>query len=161
MQTGPVPIRLQQLIDLLRHSHATAARKDVLFRPSGLTVVERESTRVLAPGLALIQRAHDYITANANRAISTEDVITHLGVSRRLAYLRFREFEHKSIHQSILLARIAHVKKRLISSRQKIETISRDCGFENPNNLKIIFRRLTGMTMREWRARNARPSPRK
>ena len=143
-------VAAQQLVDLLRRPHATAARKDVLC-PAVQTVVERESTRVLAPGLALVQRARDYISANANRAISTEDVISHLGVSRRLAYLRFREFEHTSIHQAILLARIAHVKKRLISSRQKIETISRDCGFENPNNLKIIFRRLTGMTMREWR----------
>ena len=154
-------VAAQQLVDLLRRPHATVARKDVLFRPSGLTVVERESTHVLAPGLALVQRARDYIAANANRAISTEDVITHLGVSRRLAYLRFREFEHTSIHQAILLARIAHVKKRLLGSRQTIDAISRDCGFENPNNLTIIFRRLTGMTMREWRARNARPAPRK
>ena len=153
-------VAAQQLVDLLRRPRATAARKDVLC-PAALTVVERESTRVLAPGLALVQRARDYIAENANRAISVEDVIAHLGVSRRLAYLRFREFEHKSIHQAILQTRIAHVKKRLLASRQTIEAISRDCGFENPNNLKIIFRRLTGMTMREWRARNARPSLRK
>ena len=153
-------VAARQLVDLLRHPHATTARKNVLC-PATLTIVERESTRVLAPGFAIVQRARDYIAENANRNLSVEDVISHLGVSRRLAYLRFREFEHQSIHQAILQARIAHVKKRLLGTRQTIEVISRDSGFENPNNLKIIFRRLTGMTMREWRVRNARPAPRK
>lgn len=153
-------IAAQQLVSLLRSSKRPSVRRTIIS-PATISVVERESTRVLAPGLVLVQRAREFIDENANRAVTVDEVIAHLGTSRRLAYLRFREFEHKSIHQAILLARIAHVKKRLLGSRQTIEAISRDCGFENPNNLKIIFRRLTGMTMREWRARNARPAPRK
>lgn len=153
-------VAAQQLISMLRSPGSLSARKTVLI-PANMSVVERESTRVLAPGLALVQRAREYISENAVRDLSVEDVVAHLGVSRRLAYLRFREFEHKSIHQAILLARIAFVKRRLLVSRQKIETISRECGFDNPNNLKIVFRRLTGMTMREWRRLNARPAPRR
>lgn len=148
----------QELIAMLRKDKA-ASRRETILCPASMSVVERESTRVLAPGLIMVRRAREYITRNANRAVTVKEVITHLGVSRRLAYLRFREFEHKSIHQAILQARIAHVKRRLLGSRQKIKAISRECGFENPNNLKIVFRRLTGMTMREWRARNARPAP--
>ena len=146
-----------ELIAMLSKKNPHAARTTILI-PASMAIVERESTRVLSPGLAMARRAREYIEQNANRAITVKEVITHLGVSRRLAYLRFREFEHKSIHQAILLARVDCVKRRLLSSRQKIETISRDCGFDNPNNLKIVFRKLTGMTMREWRARNARPA---
>ena len=150
----------QQLVLLLRRTKTSPQRKTVIC-PTSASVIERESTRTLAPGLHLVQRARDFIAANANRAVTVEEVVAHLGISRRLAYMRFREFEHKSIHQAILLARIALVKRKLISSRQKIEAISRACGFENANNLKIIFRRLTGMSMREWRDRNSSPALRK
>lgn len=152
-------VAAQQLITMLR-AKSISQRKTVIS-PAAIEVIERESTRVLAPGLFIAQRAREFIRENANRAVTVEEVIAHLGISRRLAYLRFKEFERTSIHQAILQARISYVKKRLLASRQTIKAISRDCGFENPNNLKIIFRRLTGMTMREWRARNARPSPRK
>ncbi len=153
-------VAARQLIALLRNAGGKQPRKTIIS-PATMEIVERESTRVLATGLLIAQRARDFIRENANRAVTVDEVVSHLGVSRRLAYLRFKEFERQSIHQAILLARISHVKKRLLASRQRIGTISRDCGFKNPNNLKVIFRRLTGMTMREWRARNARPTPRK
>ena len=140
----------QQLIAMLRRTKTPPLRNTILCNSSP-TVVERESTHFLAPGLFMVQRARKYIADNANRAISVDDVIAHLGVSRRLAYLRFREFAHMSIHQAILQTRIAHVKKKLAGSNQTIAAISRDCGFENANNLKIIFRRLTGSTMNRWR----------
>lgn len=148
-------IAAQQLVFLLQKTKKPYLRKTV-FSPLSPTIIDRESTRVLAPGLALAQRIREYISANANRAVTAGEVISHIGVSRRLAYLRFKEFAHMSIHQAILNARISYVKKKLLSSRQKICEISRICGFDNINNLKIIFRRLTGMTMREWRAQNGR-----
>lgn len=140
----------QQLFALLRKTKKHPARKNV-FCPNRFTVIERESTRIVAPGLSLVKRALDYIAENAARNLSVEDVLAYLGVSRRLAYLRFRQFAHLSIHQAILRARIALVKKKLLESNSPITKISRDCGFDNTNNLKIIFRRLTGMSMREWR----------
>lgn len=153
-------IAAHQLVTMLLSNKKPHLRKTIIS-PATINVVERESTRVLAPGLLLVHRAREFINENATRAVTVDEVVSHLGVSRRLAYLRFREFEHMSIHEAILHARIANVKRRLLNSRQKIITISKEYGFENPNNLKIIFRRLTGMTMREWRARNARPAPRK
>lgn len=143
-------VAAQQLIDMLRKKKTVPSRKTVIC-PSRLTVVERESTRVLPPGLLMVQRARKYIADNADNPITVEDVIAHLGVSRRLAYLRFKEFERMSIHRAILLARVSSVKKKLLSSELTIAAISHECGFNNANNLKIIFRRLTGMTMSEWR----------
>jgi len=151
-------IAAQQILALLRAKAPDRERKTV-YGPTAARIVERETTRVLAPGLQLVKRAQAYIAENAGRAVSVKDVVTHLGVSRRLAYRRFGEFARQPIHRAILEARVAWVKQRLLSSRQTIEDVSLEAGFANPNNLKIIFRRLTGMTMREWRARNARPAP--
>lgn len=146
---------VQQLLSLLHKGKVKAIHKPILCS-THMEVFERESTTTLAPGLILTKRAQDFITANADRDLTVSEVIGHLGVSRRLAYLRFREFAHMSIQQAITKARISHVKHRLACSRQTIDTISRSCGFSNPNTLKIIFKRETGMTMRDWRSQNVR-----
>ena len=57
------------------------------------TVVERESTAPLSPATHLITSALDFIRQNATKAITTDDVVRHLGVSRSLAALRFREYQ--------------------------------------------------------------------
>lgn len=146
---------VQQLLSLLHKGEVMAIHEPILCS-THMEVFERESTTTLAPGLILTKRAQDFITANADRDLTVSEVIGHLGVSRRLAYLRFREFAHMSIQQAITKARISHVKHRLACSRQTIDTISRSCGFSNPNTLKIIFKRETGMTMRDWRSQNVR-----
>ena len=115
------------------------------------SVVVRGTTAVLPPGLALVQRAQDFIAMNAATNISVDDVVAHLGVSRRLAYLRFREFTGTTIHAAINAARIEVVKHRLQSSQSPIDMIADTCGFTNHNQLKVIFKRLTGMTMSAWR----------
>lgn len=56
-----------------------------------LEIVERESTSPLSPAAHLIVLAQDFIAANVTQNISVVDVIVHLGVSRRLTDLCFRE----------------------------------------------------------------------
>ena len=146
----------RQLIALMRRHKAIPRRETTVLRIQP-KVIERDSTRMLAPGAALVRRGLEFICSNASSPISVNDVINHLRVSRRLAYLRFEEFAHQTIKRSILDARLALVKRKLASTRQTIDALSRSCGFENPNNLKVIFRRETGMTMSEWRAQNSQP----
>ena len=62
------------------------------------TVVERESTAPLSPATHLITSALDFIRQNATKAIMTDDVVRHLGVSRSLAALRFREYQGETDH---------------------------------------------------------------
>jgi AraC-like DNA-binding protein len=110
---------------------------------------------VLPPGLTLVQRGMDYIRRNARRDISVDDVATFLGVSRRLAYLRFDEFAKMSIRKAIVDARLGAVKQMLSGTRLTIGTISRECGFDNPNGLKMLFKREVGMTMKDWRRQSS------
>ena len=148
---GEVAAEVLERIMSQRKGYGT--RKDITM-PGGGEPIERHSTQVLAPGLALVKRAQEYIERNADRRITTDDVIAFLRVSKRTAYLRFAQFSDKTILQTIDEARIGYVKKCLRSSRQSILSISRMAGFQNPNHLKTLFRKLTGMTMREWRTQN-------
>ena len=61
----------------------------------------------------------------------------------------------QTFRKAIVDARLDAVKQMLSGTRLTIGTISRECGFENPNGLKMLFKRETGMTMRDWRRRPA------
>jgi AraC-like DNA-binding protein len=61
----------------------------------------------------------------------------------------------QTFRKAIVDARLDAVKQMLSGTRLTIGTISRECGFENPNGLKMLFKRETGMTMRDSRRRPA------
>jgi len=84
----------------------------------------------------------------------------HLGVSRRLLDLRFRQVCGNSVLEEILGVRLAEVRKLLKDTNRTILQIGRDCGFNDPDNLKRLFRKRVGMSMRDWRASVAKSSPR-
>ena len=113
--------------------------------------VRRESTAELSHSGKLVQKALAYINRNALKGISVDDVARHLKVSRRLADLRFRELQHTSIGQEIVRIRLAEVQRLLRSTREPIDVIAAQCGYENPNYLKNLFRKRFSMSMREFR----------
>ena len=114
-------------------------------------LVLRDSTRVVPPAGRLVQTALSFIEANAARNLRVGDVVRHLGVSRRLADLRFRQIQHESILQAISRARIRLVKKRLLATRDPLAHIAADCGFRSGAALARFFARETGTTMTAWR----------
>ena len=85
------------------------------------------------------------------RGITVEDVAKHLGCSRRLADLRFRELQGNSIGKTILTIRLEEAKRLLKSTHDSIDKIAADCGYENTNSLRNLFKRRFGLTMREYR----------
>lgn len=144
---------------------AADALNNLLHRPSrrarsvlcsSKTVIERESTSPVSPARSLIRRALAYIDAHAAEDIKVTDVIRHLGVSRSLAELRFRQFHTATLAEAIRRRRLEEVKMRLARSSSSIQIISRECGFKNVNHLKNAFRRRFGMSMREYRRLSSR-----
>jgi AraC-like DNA-binding protein len=114
-------------------------------------VVRRESTCELSSAGRLVQKAVVYIDRHALEGIGVEDVVRHLGCSRRLADLRFRELQKRSILQAITERRLDEVKRRLRETREKIDSIAAACGYTNPNYLKNLFKKRFAMSMRDFR----------
>ena len=146
---GEGRIAADALNNLLRRASRRA--KSVLC--SSKTVIGRESTSPVSPARSLIRRALAYIDAHATEDIKVTDVIRHLGVSRSLVELRFRQFHTTTLAEAIRGRRLEEVKRHLAKSRSPIQTVSRECGFMNVNHLKNAFRRRFGMSMREFRRR--------
>jgi AraC-like DNA-binding protein len=115
------------------------------------TVVERESTAPLTPATHLITSALDFIRQNVTKSITTDDVVRHLGVSRSLASLRFREYQGETIRETILRMRLDELKKRLASTQMSVSKVARVCGFTDIPHLQVVFKRRFGLPMGKWR----------
>lgn len=117
-------------------------------------VVERESTKPPAPAAFLIERALKFIAENAVKGIGPQDVAAHLGVSRTLLDLRFREMDTGTVGELIMKRRLAVLSAMLRKSKLSIGRLAEECGFSNAKYAKAVFKKRFGMTMREWRRRN-------
>jgi len=117
-------------------------------------VVERESTKPPAPAAFLIERALKFIAENAVKGIGPQDVAAHLGVSRTLLDLRFREMDTGTVGELIMKRRLAVLSAMLRKSKLSIGRLAEECGFSNAKYAKAVFKKRFGMTMREWRRQN-------
>lgn len=119
-------------------------------------ITERNSTKFTSPGTVLVNRITDFINAHITEPIHVDDVLNHVGVSRSLANLRFRQSTGTSIRCAIEKQRLDLVKDKLLSSRIAINKISKLCGYANVQRLKYVFKKRFGCSMREWRAQHSK-----
>ena len=117
-------------------------------------IVERESTRPPAPTAILIERALKFIFENAAKGIGPQNVAIHLGVSRALLDLRFREMANTTVGKQILERRLDLLSAMLRKSKSPITRLTRECGFGSVNHAKAVFKKRFGIPMRDYRARN-------
>lgn len=97
-----------------------------------------------------------FIDEYACTRINVKAVANVMSCSRRLAELSFREHTGMTILTAIRNARISKAKSLLTSTRMPIDSIPPMCGYNSAPQMKTLFKKTTGMTMREWRA--AHPS---
>ena len=149
-------IAAKTLDSMMRKRSAGHTAKHILNTAKKMS--ERDSAKPISPVTALISRALAFIDAHSEKNVKTSDVTAHLGVSRSLLDMRFREFRGETVSQTIANRRLAAVKRLLTDTKLSIRAISAQCGFSNPNHLKNLFKRHFGTTMREWRQRGAFPN---
>ncbi len=122
-------------------------------------IVRRGSTAPVSHAGKLVQKAIAYIRKNATCGIGVDDVVAHLGCSRRLADLRFRELQNTTIGEAITEVRLEEVRRLLQSTSEPIAHISASCGYRNANYLRNLFKRRFGLTMSKWRRQNTTTRP--
>ena len=116
-------------------------------------IVRRDSTAESSQAGRLVQKAVAFINRHACDGIGVENVVAHLNCSRRLADLRFRQVQGRSILDALTDRRLEEVKRLLRTTHEPIDAIAGRCGYANPNYLKNLFKKKYAMTMREFRHR--------
>ena len=123
--------------------------------PSGVS--ERHSILRIAPvgerheRRRLVTKAKEFIDKHATEGITPGDVAIHLGISRPLLDLRFREMGDATVGELILERRLAALSAMLRRSKSPIYRATKDCGFGSVNHAKAVFKQRFGGTMREYR----------
>lgn len=160
---GPVPLssvdnrrrdqgfRAATLLDELMSGHPPPARP--IRVPAGPVIV-RYSSEVLAVPDPDLSKALRFIAENYRRqSISVQQVVSHVDIARRRLYSLFEEHLGRPIHAEILRRRLDLARRLLLTTREKLYTIGRSCGFQDAQQLTRVFTREVGMPPSRYRQR--------
>ena len=118
-------------------------------------IVRRQSTRLMKTCDARISRAIERIRREACAGLRASDVIAEIGSSRRTAETRFRAATGRSVLEEINAVRLERAFALLRRPNYPISLVAGECGWQTDAYLKRLFKRTTGLTMREWRRRES------
>jgi two-component system response regulator YesN len=105
-----------------------------------------------------VGKAIAYIQANLHRPFGIAEMLPGLGVSHTTLSRKFRAALHRGIADEINRRRIEEAKKLLLAPDAKGHLVGQAVGFSNPYYFYRVFRKLTGLTTRQYRAKHEHPS---
>jgi AraC family transcriptional regulator len=139
----------------------TALLADLLIQ----AVCIRTLTHYGRPGLSLpklrgslpaasLRRVLDYINSNLGKNLRLSELATICDTSLYHFVTLFKQSTGTTPYQYVLRRRIERAQKMLVERQPSILEVSLSLGFEHPNNFARTFRRLTGVTPKQFRRDN-------
>ncbi len=116
-------------------------------------VVARGSSTPSETSDPVVQNAMATIRARFQDNISVNDLYRRQNISRRAFEYRFRRAMGCGPYEMILRMRVEHAKALLLNTPGKLHMIAYQCGFNSETRFSENFRRLTGVTPGQYRAR--------
>ena len=140
---------VEMLLALIADPLLPMGQRDVLVGVDDL--VERGSTASVRDFGHIASRVREYVRVNACSGIGVEDVVKHLGVSRRTIEKRVREATGQSVLSMIQKVRLENVCHLLTTTNLPISAVTMNSGYELTSNLGKLFQRSFGMSMSTYR----------
>lgn len=119
-----------------------------------LEIQERGSTASGRGYGLVVERAKEYVRTHACDGSGVPDVAKHIGVSRRSMEKRVKEATGQSVLQLIRSVRMAEICRLLTETDLSISEVMTRCGYQVNSNVCVLFKRIYGMTMRQYRTLN-------
>jgi LacI family transcriptional regulator len=116
-----------------------------------LGVVMRQSTDVLGIDDPDVVAAVRHIRENACHGLTVDELAAELSVSRSLLERRFRRCLRRSPQQEIRLVQLKRVRQLLTETDLTLDAIATLAGYEHPEYMSVVFKRLAGQTPGEYR----------
>lgn len=121
-----------------------------------LGVATRQSTDVVAIDDPEIAAAVHFIRQHACRGIAVSDVTKQVPVSRSTLERQLRKYLGRTPQEEIRHVQIKKVRELLVTTDLATDRIASIAGFEHPEYMHVVFKRLTGKTPGEFR-RQSKP----
>lgn len=138
---------------MLLHRQMTGKSVEPLTYIEPLPVVVRRSTEALAIEDPVVKKALKIIREEACSYLRVEELAERVNVSRSLLDRLFRKFLRRTPQDEIRQVRINKAKKFLIETDLTLADIAEQTGFDHPEYLSVMFKRMTSETPRDFRAR--------
>lgn len=123
----------------------------ILVPPGG--VVMRHSANYLAVDDPQLRRAMSYLSERLQDTISVGQICGELRIARRSLERKFKEFYRCTPWEMLCRLRVARAKQLLAQTNHPIGRIAEFCGFNDPERMAVIFKRLTGEAPSSFRKR--------
>jgi LacI family transcriptional regulator len=115
-------------------------------------IVERQSTNYLAIRHPVVVEALRYIHANAAKPIGMKNLLRAVNRSRSGLEKAFHENFIRTPMEELRHARLELAKKMLVETTEKIAVIAQKSGYETPQHFCHTFRKMEGVTPKQFRA---------
>jgi LacI family transcriptional regulator len=129
--------------------------KDPIYiEPAG--VATRASTDIMAIDDGAVVKALRFLRDNACHAISVDDVVREVPLSRSVLERRFRKIVGRSINSEIVRLRINRAVELLTDTGLELKVVAQRAGFGTQSYMNAVFQAKVGKTPGSFR-RSARP----
>lgn len=137
------------MLDCLMRGESPLRRK-ILVPPDG--VAARQSTETVAVDDAHVAAAVHYIHDHLCEPFGVACVVRATSVSRRQLEVRFRRTLGCTLYDYIARQRCERAKHLLAAEdRMKFQAVAAASGFSSVERMRLVFKRLTGLTPQEYR----------
>lgn len=119
----------------------------------GTSVVFETAASVVPPHLVTI-RAIDYVQSHLSCSLDGATVAAALGVSRKTLCKHFKNDTGETFGRFVRSNRVTCACQLLETTDLDIAQIAYQTGFSSQSHLHTAFKRATGLTPRQWRAKS-------
>jgi LacI family transcriptional regulator len=134
-------------------SGRTPPNEEILVPSDG--IVARQSTDTVVVDDLQVAAAVRFIHDRSGEVFGVEQVTRATAISRRLLETRFRRALGCTIHDYICRRRLERAKELLsVPERTKLHRIVKACGFSSIEQMRLVFKRMTGLTPLEHHRTN-------
>jgi len=121
-------------------------------------VMVRRSTDCHAVSDLRVARALSYMARQSTAKLAVPEIARFVGVGRQTLERAFKEHIGRTINEELIRLRVANLQRLLVESEESVKEISARVGFGTTANMFPLFKRLVGMTPKQYREKHGSPS---
>lgn len=153
-------LRLSSEHDVMAAAGSLAAFRQTMIDLLQKAASLREETRSPVKNGHVISRAERYVAENfCDPGISLNSVAKYVGLSAAHFSTVFSQTTGRSFVNYLTSMRIERAKKLLAQTNMKLSAIAMEIGYNEPNYFSHVFRKMEGISPKEYRSRAQKNMP--